>query len=116
MNSIESKVAFLHDFLTPLSILDQILWEMYWTTPKPPPIVSSPIVDRLALLPAYPSFDRFGTINRVHLLLVNVPHQKLTAEQRQCRDCHSFHPPLSAVGRRFSSLFTSGQCHPRLQL
>ena len=89
--------------LTHLSLLDQILSKMYRTTPKPPPIVSNPIVDRLMLLTAYPSFDRFGPINRDHLLLANVPHQELTVEQRRRRDCHSFHPPFAVIDQSVDS-------------
>ena len=103
MSSIESKVAFLHDVLTLLSTLDQLLWNMYrMISTKPSRAVSNPIV------------DRFGPINLDHFLLASVPRQELIAEQR--RDCDSFNPPLSAVVRRCSSPFTSEQCQPRLQL
>ena len=54
-------------------------------------------VDRLILLPAYPTFDRFGPINRDHLLLANVPRQELTIEQRRRRDRHSFHQPFAVI-------------------
>lgn len=94
----------LNEMVTLLSILDQILWTMNRITWKLPPIASNPIV------------DRFGPINRDHLLLATGSRQELTAEQRQCWDSHSFHPPLSAVRPRFSSPFTNGQCYPRLQL
>ena len=94
MNSIESKVTLLHDLLTLLSIVDQLLWKKdRMISPKPSLIVSNLIV------------DRFGPINRDHLLLANVPCQELTAGQR--RDGHSFHSPLLAVVRRFSAPLTS---------
>lgn len=66
-------------------------------------ISPNPSVDRLTLLPAYPSFDRFGLINRDHLLLANVPHQELTVEQRRRRDCHSFHPPFAVIDQSVDS-------------
>ena len=72
MNSIESKVAFLHDLLTLLSILEQLLWKRDWMmSPEPPLTVCNAIV------------DRFGPINLDHLLLANVPCQALTVEQRR---------------------------------
>ena len=90
MSSIESKVAFLHDLFTLLSILDQRPWNMYrMISLKPPRVVSNSMV------------DRFGPINHDQLLWANVPRQELTIAQRQYRDCHSFHQPLSVVVRRF---------------
>lgn len=77
--------------VTLLSSLDQILWTMNRITWKLPPIASNPIV------------DRFGPINRDHLLLATGSRQELTDEQRQCWDSHSFHPPLSAVRPRFAA-------------
>ena len=72
MNSIESKVAFLHDLLTLLSILEQLLWKRDWMmSPEPPLVVYNAIV------------DRFGPINLDHLLLAIVPCQELTVEQRR---------------------------------
>ncbi|CAF4427067.1 unnamed protein product, partial [Adineta steineri] len=56
---------------------------------------SNPLVNRLSLLPAYPTFDRFGPINRDHLLLANIPSRNLTNEQRQRRTYHSFHQPFT---------------------
>ncbi|CAF1451534.1 unnamed protein product [Adineta steineri] len=56
---------------------------------------SNPVVNRLSLLPAYPTFDRFGPINRDHLLLANIPSRNLTNEQRQRRTYHSFHQPFT---------------------
>ncbi|CAF1557995.1 unnamed protein product, partial [Adineta steineri] len=56
---------------------------------------SNPIVNRLSLLPAYPTFDRFGPINRDHLLLANISCSNLTKEQRQRRTYHSFHQPFT---------------------
>ena len=100
LNSVESKVAFVRDRLTFLSILDQLLWKMYrMISLTPPLIVSNPIV------------DRFGPINLDHLLLANVPRQELIVEQRRNR--HPFHRPLLIVLRRFSSSLTDRQCHPR---
>ena len=60
-------------------------------------ISPNPSVDRLTLLPAYPTFDRFGPINRDHLLLANVARQELTVEQRRRRDHHSFHQPFAVI-------------------
>ena len=54
-------------------------------------------VDWLTLLPAYPTFDRFGPVNRDHLLLPNVPRHELTVEQRRRRDHYSFHKPFAGV-------------------
>ena len=62
-----------------------------------PLIPSNPIINRLSLLPAYPTFDRFGPINRDHLLLANVPRRELTVEQRRHRDHHSFHQPFTLI-------------------
>ncbi|CAF1358586.1 unnamed protein product [Adineta steineri] len=56
---------------------------------------SNPIMNRLSLLPAYPTFDRFGPINRDHLLLANISCSNLTKEQRQRRTYHSFHQPFT---------------------
>ena len=56
---------------------------------------SNPIVNRLSLLPAYPTFDRFGPINRDHLLLANISCSNLTKEQRRRRTYHSFHQPFT---------------------
>ncbi|CAF1538664.1 unnamed protein product [Adineta steineri] len=50
---------------------------------------------RLSLLPAYPTFDRFGPINRDHLLLANISCSNLTKEQRQRRTYYSFHQPFT---------------------
>ena len=56
---------------------------------------SNPVVDRLSLLPAYPTFDRFGPINRDHLLLGNVPYQELTQDQQWRRSRrHLHHQPF----------------------
>ena len=60
-------------------------------------------VDRLTLLPAYPTFDRFGPVNRDHLLLANVPRQDLTVEQRRRRNHHSFHPPFAVIDQSVDS-------------
>ena len=67
------------------------------TDPIQPFISSNPIINRLSLLPAYPTFDRFGPINRDHLLLANVPRRELTTEQRRRRDHHSFHQPFTLI-------------------
>ena len=60
-------------------------------------ISSNPIVNRLCLLPAYPTFDRFGPINRDHLLLPNVPRRDLSVEQGRRRDRHLFHQPFTLI-------------------
>ena len=60
-------------------------------------ISPNPSVDRLILVPAYPTCDRFGPINRDHLLLANVPRQELTVEQRRRRDHHLFHQPFAVI-------------------
>ncbi|CAF1435936.1 unnamed protein product [Adineta steineri] len=58
---------------------------------------SNPIMNRLELLAAYPTFDRFGPINRDHLLLANVPSRNLTNEQRRRRSHHPFHQPFTVT-------------------
>ncbi|CAF1431374.1 unnamed protein product [Adineta steineri] len=58
---------------------------------------SNPVVNRLELLPAYPTFDRFGPINRDHLLLANIPSRNLTNEQRRRRNHYTFHQPFTVT-------------------
>ncbi|CAF1535186.1 unnamed protein product [Adineta ricciae] len=55
----------------------------------------NPVVNRLSLLPAYPTFDRFGPINGDHLLLANVPVRYLTNEQQRRRSHYQFHQPFT---------------------
>lgn len=55
---------------------------------------SNLVVNRLSLLPAYPTFDRFGPMNEDHLLLANVPVQYLTNEQQRRRFHYQFHQPF----------------------
>ena len=66
-----------------------------------PLIPSNPIINRLLLLPAYPTFDRFGPIDREHLLLTNVPYHELTEAQRSRREKQFFHQPFSVVNQSF---------------
>ncbi|CAF4322174.1 unnamed protein product, partial [Adineta steineri] len=56
-----------------------------------------PIMNRLSLLPAYPTFDRFRPINRDHLLLANVSCQELTHEQQRRRNHYTFHHPFTII-------------------
>ena len=62
-----------------------------------PAIPPNPPINRLFLLPAYPTFDRYGAINRDHLLLANIPRRALTNEQQRRRDYHSFHQPFTLI-------------------
>ncbi|CAF1403722.1 unnamed protein product [Adineta steineri] len=66
---------------------------------------SNPIVNRLSLLPAYPTFDRFGPINRDHLLLANISSRNLTNEQRQRRIHHPFHQPFTLTNENLTDRF-----------
>ena len=62
-----------------------------------PVIPGNPLLNRLLLLPAYPTFDRFGPVNQDHLLLANVPGRELTREQQRRRSHREFHQPFTLI-------------------
>lgn len=62
-----------------------------------PLVPGNPPLNRLCLLAAYPTFDRFGSVSRDHLLLPNVPRRELTTEQQRRRTYHEFHQPFTLI-------------------